>query len=81
MIQELAKERWDIGGRLIRLSPAREVPDIIAETFDADFQEYPQLAVAIGGALSVLDEQTALKEWQDGAGSPGGLERYPITGA
>jgi len=82
MIQELSKERWDIGGRLIRLSPAREVPDIIAETFDADFQrEYPQLAVAIGGALPVLDERTALKEWQGGAASPGGLERYPITGA
>jgi len=38
---------------------------------------------AIGGALPVLDERTALKEWQGGSRSPplGGSETYPITGA
>jgi molecular chaperone HscA len=82
MIQKLANERWNFGGSSIRLTPAKEVPDFIAETFDEDFQrEYPQLAVAIGGALPVLDERSALKKWQGGAADPGGLERYPITGA
>lgn len=46
-----------------------------------DFQrEYGQLAVAIGGALPVLDERNTLTEWAGGALPPGALERYQIKG-
>ena len=65
----------------IALYRAKEIPDPIAETFDVDFQrEYGRLAVAIGGALPVLDERTTLTEWTGGAIAPRGLERFQITG-
>jgi hypothetical protein len=60
---------------------ARAVPDLIANSFDIDFQrEYPQLAVAVGGVLPVLDERNVLKEWYGGTAPPGGLEKYYVTG-
>jgi hypothetical protein len=81
IIQRLAEKNWKIAGQPIALYRAKEIPDLIAETFDADFQrEYGQLAVAIGGALPVLDERTTLTEWAGGAIAPGGLERFQITG-
>jgi hypothetical protein len=81
IIQQLAAKPWLIAGRTIILDQAREVPSFIEETFDLDFQlEYPQLAVAIGGALPVLDEKDTLVDWLGGSAAPGQLERYRIKG-
>ena len=81
MIKALRSRPWDIAGRRIVFKQTPEVPELITRTFDADFQrEYPQLAVAIGGALPVLDEKDTLREWQGGSTRSASLERYPVTG-
>jgi molecular chaperone HscA len=81
MIQALARQSWSIGGESFHFAAADELPEVIAATFDLDFQEeYPQLAVAIGGALPVLDEKRLMKEWLGGTPPPGRLERYQTTG-
>jgi molecular chaperone HscA len=83
MIKTLANKTWQFRGHSIRFQPTPVVPDFIVEHFAADFaREYPQLAVALGGALpSVLDERSSLEKWHGGAATPGPLTRYAITGA
>jgi molecular chaperone HscA len=81
MTKALQERPWEIAGRRLVFKPTPEVPEFIANTFDTDFQrEYPQLAVAIGGALPTIDEKDMLVEWQGGASRPGPLERFPGTG-
>ena len=81
MIKDLQKKPWEIGGGKLVFKPARDVPEFVADTFDTDFQrEYPQLAVAIGGALPIMSEKNMLDEWQGGAPTPGGLERFRTKG-
>jgi hypothetical protein len=80
MIKALGQKRWQLGSASVVFDEVQEVPDYIATRFDADFQrEYPQLAVAIGGALPVLDERKAMSKWMGGA-APGPLERVQVTG-
>jgi molecular chaperone HscA len=81
MIKALQERPWEIAGRRLAFKSTQEVPEFIASNFDVDFQrEYPQLAVAIGGALPIIDEKDMLVEWQGGASRPGPLERFPATG-
>jgi hypothetical protein len=81
MIKALQVQPWEIAGRRLVFRPTPEVPEFIATTFDTDFQrEYPQLAVAIGGALPIIDEKDMLVEWWGGASSPGPLERFQARG-
>ena len=81
MIKDLQKKPWEIGEGKLVFKSARNVPDFVAETFDTDFQrEYPQLAVAIGGALPTISEKDMLDKWQGGAPEPGGLERFRTKG-
>ncbi len=80
MIKDLVNKRWELGGHDLVFKPAQAVPELI-QAFDADFQrEYPQLAVAIGGALPVLDERFIIREFAGAATRPGPLERIQITG-
>jgi hypothetical protein len=81
-ISGFAEYSWSIGQKTFSFSKARALPEIIANTFDLDFQrEYPQLAVAIGGVLPVINQKTELQTWAGGAPPPGQLERYAVTGA
>ena len=82
MVRAIAEREWHIGGQKIRFQQTKNLPELIAERFDEDFcREYPQLAVALGGALPmVLDEGNSQKEWFGGAQAPGPLPRYPVTG-
>ena len=82
MIQSLAREKWSIAGTSVACRTAKALPDLVKEEFDDDFaQEYPQLAVAMGGAMPMLlDEHEALLEWAGGASPPGSLPRYPTRG-
>jgi hypothetical protein len=81
MIKAMQHQPWEIAGRRLVFKPTPEVPEFISTTFDTDFQrEYPQLAVAIGGALPIIDEKDMLVEWKGGASSPGPIERFPGTG-
>jgi len=81
MIQAMQDRSWKIAGRQVAFKPTREVPEFIASTFDADFQrEYAQLAVAIGGALPIIDEKDMLVQWKGAAASPGPLKRSPGSG-
>jgi molecular chaperone HscA len=80
-IQGLGNRSWTLAGKSIRFSQSRSVPEVIASNFDADFQrEYPQLAVAIGGALPLIDERSAIGQWQGGSPQPGTLEKFAVTG-
>ena len=83
MIRDLRNRRWMLGGMPIRCRLAKDVPDLVEERFEKEFKdEYPQMAVAMGGALPMLlDERDALREWAGGAPSPGRLERFPTRGA
>jgi molecular chaperone HscA len=83
MVRAIAEREWLVGGQKIRFQQTKNLPDLIVERFDDDFcREYPQLAVALGGALPmVLDEGNAQKQWYGGAPAPGPLPRYPVTGA
>ena len=76
MIRNLANKRWRIGNREVASQLAAEIPAEVADRFSSEFrQEYPRLAVAMGGALKiVLDERDALKEWYGGA-----LGGYSVT--
>ena len=77
MIQNLKNKRWTIGGRSVKCRLAKEVPDFVAQRFRKEFaREYPQLAVAMGGAMPLLlDERRALKEFGGDAPPPGRVER------
>ena len=82
MIRDLGTETWKIGGRRIRGRLAKNVPDLVADELGADFaQEYPQLAVAMGGAMPMLlSEGRALKAWPGGTAPPGQLTRFRSQG-
>ena len=82
MIQSLVKENWSIAGTSIACCLAKDLPDLVKEEFDANFaQEYPQLAVAMGGAMPMLlDEHKSLSHWAGGAPSPGPVTRFPTRG-
>ena len=82
MMRALADESWTVAGTVVRCGLASELPQIVAEEFDTDFQqEYPQLAVALGGSMPMLlDERMALKEYPGGAPPPTGLERFLTRG-
>jgi molecular chaperone HscA len=79
-IKELLNRKWKIGEREVKFRPGDTLPAEIAE-YDAAFQqEYPQLAVAMGGAIQVIDERNSLCQFHGDASSPGQLSRYAITG-
>ena len=82
MMQALGGERWTVAGKEVGCRLARELPTIVKEEFDTDFQqEYPQLAVALGGSMpTLLEEGKEQEEWHGGTRAPGGLERYPTRG-
>jgi hypothetical protein len=80
-IKDLLKVRWKIAGREVQFRPGNAVPTSISQ-YDAAFQdEYPQLAVAMGGAIQVIDESQSLSVWYGGEKGPGPLTKYPITGS
>lgn len=80
-IQALSNRSWNVAGVSTRFAQTRLLPEMIASNFDSDFQrEYPQLAVAIGGALPLIDEKSSLAEWHGGAATPGTLDRFAVTG-
>jgi hypothetical protein len=81
MLKQLPDKEWQIGGIRVGLGEVTELPALIRDRFDDDFiREYPQLAVAMGGALPILDERSAARVWAGDAPRPGRLERFPITG-
>ena len=82
MIRDLENQEWRLGDGTIRLRSAPRAPDFVARRFERDFvQDYPRLAVAMGGALSMqLDESQPLMEWKGGTGKPGGLDQYQTKG-
>jgi hypothetical protein len=82
MIKALADQEWAIGGRPVHVRLARRLPEVVEEEFDEAFaQEYPQLAVALGGALPhELDERRALKDRVGGELAPGQLTRFATRG-
>ena len=82
MIQSLANEKWSVAGTSVTCRLSKPLPDLVKEEFDDDFaQEYPQLAVAMGGAMPMLlDERVSMLEWAGGAPPPGSLPRYPTRG-
>ena len=65
MIRNLADKRWKIGNRVVACQLAADVPEDVAEKFSSEFiQEYPRLAVAMGGAQKMLlDERHTLEEF------------------
>jgi len=82
MVMALATRDWVLGDREIRPTLAPRVPTAIQESYTDDFvSEYPQLAVAIGGALpALLDEGDQQDTWLGGTPAPRGLSRYQVTG-
>ena len=82
MIRRLKNRPWKIGTRQVRCQLAPDLPGDLASRFSQEFtREYPKLTVAMGGALRMLlDERDALNEWQGGAASPQGLERFQSSG-
>lgn len=82
MIRDLANEQWAIGNKKVRGDLAESVPDFVADELGDEFaREYPQLAVAMGGAMPLLlDERRALKEWMGDAPTRGSIERPTGSG-
>ena len=82
MIRSLVNENWSVAGTSVTCRLAKALPDLVKEEFDDDFaQEYPQLAVAMGGAMPMLlDERVSMLEWAGDAPPPGSLPRYPTRG-
>ena len=82
MITDLVNQEWRLGERKVRFRLAPRVPDGVTTRFSQEFvQEYPKLAVAMGGALDTrLDEKNPMSEWMGGTAAPGGLEHFPTRG-
>jgi hypothetical protein len=81
MVKDLGTKIWKIGGNSIVFRKTPDLPAMVEEKYDDNFKrEYLQLAVAIGGALPVLDERRTYKVWMGDAPEPGSLERFSITG-
>jgi molecular chaperone HscA len=82
MVKDLAKKAWRFKGQTVRFRLVDLVPQFIKDNFAADIvKEYPQLSVALGGALPmVLDERSTLSEWGGGTLPPGPLTKYQVTG-
>ena len=82
MIRDLKDRRWMIGGDTIKCRLATDVPDFVSERFGVEFaNEYPQLAVAMGGAMPLrLDERHALLKWAGGTPDQGSLEEFQTKG-
>lgn len=59
MVSDLAKGVVEVRGRKIMRKPTPVVPAWIEETYPQFSSQYPQLAVAIGGAAPELPEQAA----------------------
>ena len=55
MIENLKNEIWPIAGTKVACVLVPKLPQLVEERFDEDFhREYPQLAVAMGGAMPML---------------------------
>ena len=55
MIESLKNEMWPIAGTRAACVLVPKLPQLVEERFDEDFhREYPQLAVAMGGAMPML---------------------------
>jgi len=82
MVKSLKSKVWSFGGQEVRFRLVDPIPEYIANNFTSDFiKEYPQLSVALGGALpTVLDERSALSKWHGATPPPGPLPRFPVTG-
>ena len=82
MVKRLAGMSLEIGGgRSVRLESTPRVPAFLEEYGEALSEEYPQLAVAMGGALpSVLDEGALMIEYPGESRPVGDLERYQSRG-
>lgn len=82
MIRGLKDRIWSIGGKPVGCRLAKDVPEFVKERFRAEFAgEYPQLAVAMGGAMPWrLDERRMLRVFTGGARNPGPLEKFPTKG-
>ena len=78
MIKDLAKREWRLAGSAIRARLAPRVPEGVADRFH---EEYPRVAVAMGGALNMrLDEKNPWSDWKGGTPAPGRLEQFQIKG-
>lgn len=65
-IQSLATKTWSVAGKQIVFKQPRQLP-ILVQRLNADFQrEYPQLAVAVGGTLPLINEKPTLLAFQGG---------------
>lgn len=82
MITQLAQTPVKLGGRSIPLVATKNLPPEVEERGDVAFnQEYPQLAVAIGGAMpQKLDERATQAEYLGETSPPGGLPRFQTRG-
>ena len=82
MVRRLAGMSLEIGGgRSVRLESTPRVPAFLEEYGEELSQEYPQLAVAMGGALPlVLEEGSPMIAYPGEARPSGKLERYRTQG-
>jgi molecular chaperone HscA len=81
MVASLASQSWQIHGSSVAFRLMPRVPVEFGRYGEAFGREYPQLAVAIGGATRhVLDEREALNDWAGGITAPGPLSRFPTKG-
>lgn len=81
MITALAAGPFCIGGKSVSARQAPKLPAIVSEFEQAFAEEYPQLAVALGGALpQLLTEGPPQRVWHGGSSTPGPLERFTVTG-
>jgi molecular chaperone HscA len=79
-ITALLSKSWSIAGKKVMFKAAKRIPDAIT-VYDADFQrEYPQLAVAMGGAMRAIDEKKSLAIFAGTTVKPGPLTKYAVTG-
>lgn len=81
MIASLAGQQWSIHDAPVRFKLAPRIPREFEKYGTSFAREYPQLAVAIGGAsASVLDERDAIETWAGGEAEPGPLTRFQTKG-
>lgn len=79
-IRALLSKRWALAGMSVTFKAAKQVPDAVT-IYDIDFQrEYPQLAVAMGGAMRAIDEKKSLATFLGPTVKFGPLTKYAVTG-
>jgi molecular chaperone HscA len=80
MIKELAKGEIQVNGRRVRVEPALQFPNWLRENYPELEDDYPRVAVSLGGARRTVIHQGGVAKLTAGGIATPRLGGYYVTG-